>query len=363
MARTASWKNWLILLLVRLFSKPRLFIPCTASRILVVTTTALGDTLWATPGLRALRKSFGQAHIAVLTSNIGEQVLLHNPDLDELILLKQPFRLLWQLRKKKFDAALIFHASQRLVLPLCALASIPRIIGTKGVNKGLDTLLTDAIEPKTIHEIERRLEIVETLGAKRAGETLSFMLLDEEKVQIDFSGPLVAFHPGSKEPFRRWPPTHFAAVGSALQQRFGCKIYLTGTKEELPLLEKLQQLLPEAEIAANFPSIRSLAAFLNCMDLFVSNDTGPFHLACALNTPVVGIYASTDPRLCGPHHAPNATVLSRPLTCIPCLKRSCRDPFCFLQIGPQEIIERCLQILLSHNHSDLLHFRAKKRMQ
>src|SRR3990167_1907528 len=88
-------------------------------RILVIATTALGDTLWATPALESLRKSFPDASIAVLTSPIGEQVLRHNPWVNQTYVLRKPLWLLlslWRaLRKERFDTVLLLHASQRLI--------------------------------------------------------------------------------------------------------------------------------------------------------------------------------------------------------------------------------------------------------
>jgi len=349
MARN-SWKNQLLLSAVKLLAKPRSS-PPIPKRILVVSTTAMGDTLWATPSLAALRKSFPSAHIAVLTSPIGWGLLQHNPHINQCLLLKEPLLLhfaplLFQLKKERFDAALIFHASQRLVLPLCALSSIPRIVGTAKINKGLDPLLTDALESRYEHEIDRRFGLIERLGAQRGEAELSFYLQPQERLDLKSEKPLVAFHPGSKEAFRRWPPSHFAAVGKALEERFGCKIYLTGSPSERPILEEIQRALPSAQIEDRFSSVRHLAAFLERMDLLLSNDTGPFHLACALGRPVVGLYVSTNPHLCGPHHAKSASIVSRSPTCRPCLKRSCRVPFCFLQIGANEVIELCSKKLL-----------------
>ncbi len=344
-----SWKNRLILNGVKLLARPRPA-PRGPEKILLIATTALGDTLWATPALAALKKEFPAARLTVLTSPVGKDLLLHNPNIDKLIELREPlfFRflpLLSLLKNEGFDTALIFHASQRMVLPLCALSGIPRIIGTFGINKGLDALLTDAVLPEKEHEIERRFRLIERLGAKRGSPELAYYLQPEEKLSLPKEKPLVAFHAGSKEPFRRWPPSHFAAVGKELEKRFRCKIYLTGSPSERPILEEIRRHLPSASIEDHFPSVRNLAAFLNEMDLVLSNDTGPFHLACALKRPVIGIYVSTDPNLCGPYKAPTASILTRPRTCTPCLKRSCRDPFCFLQIGPEEAIELCSQKL------------------
>jgi ADP-heptose:LPS heptosyltransferase len=112
-------------------------------------------------------------------------------------------------------------------------------------------------------------------------------------------------------------------------------------------MEEVARQIPGAHLDEPNRSLRSFAALLNQIDLLICNDTGPFHLACALHRPVIGIYASTDPALCGPHQAPHARVIARRSTCTPCLKRKCRQPFCFLQIGTEEVLAAS-QTMLSH---------------
>ena len=357
-----SWKNSLLRRLVS-WRRPLLNSQGEIRRILVVSTTAIGDTLWATPALANLRIHFPKAMIAALTSPTGGQILKFNPHIDRIILLKEPvlpriFYLLKTLRGEKFDAALILHASQRLILPICSWSRIPRIIGTQGINKGLDDLLTDPIAPRFEHEIERRQKILGCLNIPSTVSTLSYYVQPSEqdaalqfiqgnsKQRADSAfKPRIAIHPGSKEPFRRWPASCFAAAASILEEKYGCEIFLTGSPSEKKLLQKIQRLVPRARIVSS-SSIRFLGAIMEQMDLVLSNDTGPFHLACALNRPTIGLYVSTDPRLCGPHLAPHALVISRQPTCEPCLRRRCRDSFCFLQISTEEVIDACAKFLL-----------------
>ncbi len=320
-----------------------------ASRILIVSTTALGDTLWATPAIANIRAAHPKAYIACLTSPIGLQVLKHNPHIDQLYLLKEPlfrhFLPLWKtLYKQQFDTILLFHASQRLTLPLCALLGATQIIGTAGINKGLDSLLTHPLPNHQQHEIVRRLKIAEEIDAPTKEETLSFYLQPHELLSPR-AGRWIALHPGSKDSFKRWPTQSFIQLGKRLKQTFSCEILITGTQEERPLMEEIQKAIPGAHIDEPNRSLRQFASLLNQMDLLISNDTGPFHLACALNRPVIGIYSSTDPTLCGPHKAPHATVIARRPSCDPCLKRKCRQPFCFLRISPEEVVEAACALL------------------
>ncbi|HSX13268.1 MAG TPA: glycosyltransferase family 9 protein [Chlamydiales bacterium] len=307
------------------------------NRILVVSTTALGDTLWATPTLESLRKSFPDAYIGVLTRRIGEEVLKTNPYIDQIFVLKKPLFSLWRsLYKRHFDTVLILHTSQRIALPLCALIGARRIIGTCGMNKGLDSLLTCAIKPAYEHEILRRLRMVEKIGGQIHTETLSFFP-ETDSFQLP-PGKWIALHPGSKDGFKRWPARHFVAVGKSLQN-VGYQILITGT--EKALMEEISREISGSRILPS-TGLHHFANQLKQVKFLICNDTGPVHLACALNLPVIAIYGPTDPHLCGPHHAKNATILNAPPTCTPCLKRQCRAPFCLLQISPTQVLEQVL---------------------
>lgn len=314
-------------------------------RILVVSTTALGDTLWATPALDSLRTSFPQAYIAVMTRPIGMEILKHNPSIDRLICFKNPLFLWKDLVSERFDTALIFHASQRLPLPLAKASGACRVVGTLGLNKNLDSLLTHPLPNEPQHEITRRLKMVEAIGGTVSSETLSFYLQEEEKKEFFLEkGSWVALHAGSKDSFKRWPLKYFAEVGKKLQET-GRKILLTGTLEEEALLKELCLQIPGSQIAPLHLPLRRFASLLNQLDLLISNDTGPVHLASALNKPVIAIYSSTLPSLCGPHKAEKTRVISRPPTCYPCLKRRCQLPFCFQQITPDEVIFHANKLL------------------
>jgi ADP-heptose:LPS heptosyltransferase len=220
-----------------------------------------------------------------------------------------------------------------------------QIVGTVGINKGFDSLLTHPLPSSRQHEIVRRLKMVEAIGGEIHSETLSFYLALSEKLPKR-DGLWVAIHPGSKDGFKRWPAENFAAVGRALREHLSCEILITGSRDEESVCREVAALIPGAKIAETNLSLRAFAALLDSMDLLLTNDTGPFHLASALGSPAIGIYAATDPALCGPHKAKNSIAIAAPKSCTPCIKRKCRSPFCLLQIGPCEVTEVAIQQLL-----------------
>lgn len=354
-------KNVLILCLIKLTKwwgmKPFKRVDPAAPRILIISTTGLGDTLWGTPAIQAIKETYPQAFVGVLTSPVGFAVLSGNPYIDCLMTIKHrclfqlPSRLK-RLKKLRFDTALVFHLSQRATLPLCYFAKPSQIIGTEGINKGLDALLTVKLPKKYQHEIQRRLDIAAQIGvtcqnphlaiypSKQDFAKATSILSSLSKKQL-----IIAIHPGSKDRFKQWPPSLFIALGKKLQKEFNAHILVTGNQEEHELTKQIAEQIPGSHNLAGALSIKQLAALFASLDIFVTNDTGPMHIAFAMRTKTVALFSATDPQLCGPFTKIPAEILYKPKTCFPCLGKSCLDAFCMLQHSPEEVM-RSISILL-----------------
>lgn len=353
-------KNTLITALTAPFRKPKT--DREANRILVVSTTGLGDTIWGTPALRAIKTHHPNAYLATFTSSIGAQVLKNNPYIDRIWTAHEPITLrlpslLANLRKEAFDAILIFHTSQRLILPLCTLLGASTIAGTSGINKGLDHLLTHPILPIYEHEIVRRLQVTKAIDtAPIENQTLDWFISDDERLKAlqihsayNFSNSVVALHPGSKDRFKQWPPGHFVKLGRLLRKA-NLDVMITGNLQEASLAQEIADQIPDAICVAGQHSLRIFAALLKYVDLFITNDTGPMHIAFAHDTPTLALFGPTDPNLCGPHHAKQCKILSCTPTCQPCLRKRCFDPFCMRQISPENVMGHVKQFYIEKNY-------------
>ncbi len=340
----ARWKNYFILGLVRFLQLFKRY--GSRSHFLIVSTTGLGDTLWATPAIRALREAHPKAYIGCLTSSLGAEVLRDSPYLNELFVFNKTSslaRLYLQLRKRKIGTALLFHTSQRAILPLCAVIGASERIGTAGLQKGLDTLLTQAIPWKQSHEIERRLDIVRAAGAAPQTYELDFFIDDVHRCAAKEwipEGWVIGLHPGAKDKFKQWPKEHFVKVAQKLQKELGCKIIVTGSPNERGLVEAICAEIEGAQ--AIIQPLKVMAAVLEKLTLFITNDTGPLHLALAMKTPVIALFTPTDPSICGPYYNASAKIISASPTCFPCRKKECRDPFCMRQIGTDAVVQAAL---------------------
>ncbi|MDN3508947.1 MAG: glycosyltransferase family 9 protein [Candidatus Neptunochlamydia sp.] len=337
-------KNALFKLLLALGPKKK-FEREDEPRILVVSTTGLGDSLWGTPAVKALRKKHPKAHIALLTSPIGNELFKNNPHLDEIFVVKDSalfssLKLLPILRKRAFDTAYIFHLSQRPILPIVSLAGPSKIIGTVGINKGLDHLLTIPMEQAHLHEIERRLKIAD---CQNDCPKMEIFLIEEENnasfEHLAESPLLVGIHPGAKDRFKQWKPKYFIEVGQKLVQEKGATVLITGDASEAELAEEIAKHIPRAISFAGKLSVRSLAALIEKLDFFITNDTGPMHLSFAMETLTFALFSPTDPSLCGPHKINHGFVIQKPRSCNPCIQKKCVSPFCMEQIAPSMVYQ------------------------
>ncbi len=329
-------KNRLLFFLAKLTKKHT---NAPKDHFLLVSTTGLGDSIWATPAIRALRAHYPKGYIAILTSQTGKEIFETNPHLDEIFLIEHLWKVLFQLRKRTIHTVIIFHTSQRIILPFCRYIKAHRVIGSPGMYKGLDHLLDHILPDTQSHEIIRRLHLVHAVGA-----------IPPEKPQLEIhitkkdSAPIshyplenaLCIHPGAQNKFKCWPLESFALVAKKMQANLRCSILLVGSPMEKNQLLTLKNLIGSGDCITDC-SIRSYAALLKKVRLFLTNDTGPMHLAAAVHTQTIALFGPTNPLRCGPLHAPHVHVLATQPTCTPCLRKKCNEPFCLMQISPDTV--------------------------
>lgn len=358
MGRVAGIKNSLIRCIIGLskrFNVPERNVKERPERFLIVSTTGIGDILWGTPAIRALKEAYPDSYIGLLTTATGCELLKGNPYIDRFFIFKRGLRvltllkLLKELRQERFGVAFIFHASDRIIWPLVFLTGTPQIIGIVGQSKGLDFILTKAIEQDNVHGVDMRLRLVGEAGASRKNESAPALYLSEaetidaskflETLGFDENFTIIGFHPGAQKPFKCWPAERFIETGRRLVKDIGCKVIITGDRNEKGLCEYIASQIPGAVSVAGKANLRETAAIIEKMHLFITNDTGPMHMAFALGTPTVAIFCPTNPGLCGPYNAKDVVIIKRPVTCNPCIGKECQRPVCMGQITVEEVVE------------------------
>jgi heptosyltransferase-2 len=340
------------------------------NRLLVVLPNWYGETLFATPFLRALRHKYPKAFIATLGWPQCREVLLHNPRINEFIAydehgahrsLLAKWRLVQRLGELCFDAAFILRRSLSRSL-LLALAGIPMRIGARNAKSGW--LLTHRVEPVrgVQHKAAAYFPLLEDMGSALAVGGCEYIVSDDERQAarelLNVRGllmngrALIVLHPAANWPHKRWPAGRFAALGDRLIESQHAQVVLTGGPDDVALAESVKHEMRNAPtILAGSTTLRGLGACLEYAHLIVSNDTGVLHIAAALRRPVVALYGPTSPMLTGPLGDSQRTVVVHHPDCcpqIPCYSpRQPQHPG-MNAISVDEVYEAAVRLLNTH---------------
>jgi ADP-heptose:LPS heptosyltransferase len=197
--------------------------------------------------------------------------------------------------------------------------------------------------------VVRNLALARSLDCPDCGTVLEFPLDENDRAEAaqliePFQQPgqlCIGLHVGARAPARRWPAERFAAVGDALADRFGALIILTGSRSELPLVEDVARMMTTPPLlAAGKTSLGGLAAVIERLDLFISNDTGPAHLAVATNTPSITIFGPADYLRWAPLDRERHRIIREPVPCSPCQHWMCPiDHRCLRSVQAEHVIE------------------------
>ncbi len=352
-----------------------------ARRVLLVRLDNLGDVLMCTPAMRLVRTALPQAHIALLTSPSGAALGPHLWVVDDVLShsaswVKHPpgsragmddQQALRALQAGLFDAAIIFTSATQSALPaamLCSMAGIPLRLAHCRENPY--DLLTDwvrdedRVEPDMRHEVMRQLALLAAVGfAGNEGTRLTIRIhaADRERVRVELQAcgwtapsPYVVVHPGATASSRRYPPERFGQALDAIVAA-GWTCIFCGTAGDRPLIDAARRAMtqPSLDLSGRL-DVGMLAALLEKASLLVANNSGPAHLAAAVGTPVVCLYALTNPQ-----HTPwgvPARVLSHEVPCRDCLRSICPQGHhqCLLGVKPQQVTDAALELLADGAH-------------
>lgn len=344
-----------------------------AQRILCIRLDYLGDVLMSTPAIRALKQSAPGRHVTLLTSGSGAAVARYLPEVDDCIAYAAPWMksseahdpatdlaMVSRLAAGRYDAAVIFTVYSQNPLPaamLCTLAGIPlRLAHCRENPYRLLTHWVPEPEPreKLRHEVRRQLDLVASIGARADNERLAFRIPDDDRthvrgllasLDINPTRPWIALHPGATAASRRYPPGHWGAVARQLAATTACPLVFTGSAEEAGLVNEIRHGVPNSHSLAGRLDLGQLGALISEAAILVSNNTGPVHLAAAVGTPVVDLYALTNPQ-----HAPwqvASRVLFRDVPCRYCYKSVCPQGHhaCLAGVPPERVVEAAGELL------------------
>ena len=361
-----------LFLLVRALSSPlqrRPQLPADPCRILLLKPCCLGDVLLTTPVLAALRARFPHSTVHYAVSQYAAPAIEGNPLLDALIdggpaagrdraaLLK----LWWRMRSGRYDVCVVLDRSP-------VFATLPWLAGIAvraGIDSGGRGFALNMRVPwdESLHEADLYLSVVSALGCATAGHHLHFepgassiQVIDEIWHARDLADPVVVIapgggtNPGMDLPEKRWLADRFAALADRLHAELGATIVLLGGLADRELCRQVQLAMqaPAVDLSGSAP-LAERGALLQRSRLYVGNDSGPTHLAVAVDCPVVALFGPTSPELYGPYNA-RARVVRRELPCSPCFVHGHFPPcpnnhLCMRDLSVDTVYRTCLRLL------------------
>jgi heptosyltransferase I len=362
--------------------------------ILLIKLSAVGDVVHTVPVLNKLRRRYPAAQLDWLVTPAIAELLGHHPAIDRIIEFKRdarsaPWRLAplvdygrlaASLRRNRYDLVVDMHGQLRTALLTLATGAAVRIgfdrpraevwnastrqfpeqarkHAWQGAREGSWLAYTHHIPVPTLelHAVDRYLNIGPLLGLDAGEADFSFAIPQEADARIDAlldyyeiaKSKLLVMGPGTIWETKQWRSDAFAEVARHFLQA-GFAVILIGSEREAPVCAQVAALAPGVVNLAGETTLSELAALVRRATICLTNDSGPMHLAVALERPVVSVFGPTDPIWIGPYRR-EAAVLQAPLPCSPCylrqLSRCMHGHACMQEISAAAVIERIDGIL------------------
>ena len=320
--------------------------------------------------LRELRRLFPDHHIALLVKPWVAGLFQDQQLVDETMVLQDGCSRLRRIldsraRIRRFNTAVLFQNAFESAL-IAWLAGIPQRVGYNTDGRGV--LLTSEAIPRIKeqdrHQIYHYLDLLYQTGLSshdylsdtdfqpdihlRAPEKAIHQA--EQLLQqagVDAERPLVAINPGAHfGPAKRWFSDRYAELADRLVNENKAEVLIIGSPMEVPIAEQIQNhMIHTPKVLTGGTDLQTLMGLLNRCDLFVTNDSGPMHLAAALDVPQIALFGSTDDSATGPFSS-KARVFHKHVECSPCLLRECPiDSRCFSGIEVDEVVEAARAVL------------------
>jgi len=332
-------------------------------RLLVRGPNWIGDAVMCEPALREVRALFAKAEITLLVKPAIAELLTHHPAIDQVLVyedrrhhagLAGKWALAEELRRRRFDLAILFQNAFEAAL-ISLMAGIARRYGY--ATDGRSWLLTDPMQrgDRTLlkHHVQYYWDLLRPLGASGMGGAPKLFLSEQEERDVAATlaergvgagALLIGLNPGSTYGgAKRWLPERFADTVERVagdQRRHGRSVHvvIVGAKGEEVLGRTIaERLSVPAIVLSGRTTVRELMAVTKRCDLFLTNDTGPMHIAAAFGVPVVAVFGPTDHRTTSPVGERHA-IVRQPVDCAPCLLRECPiDHRCMTRVTVDEV--------------------------
>ncbi len=337
-------------------------------KILIRGVNWIGDAVMTMPAIRALRKACPESKISLLVRPSVAPLFEKDPNIDEIILYEDRFKtvagrfkLSMILKKKRFSKVFLFQNAFEAAL-MTLLAGIPERIGYDRDRRRF--LLTKPIpfngDDRKAHHIDYYLNLLKAtdINAEYSNPWI-YLSIDERLAARDklssLKRPILGINPGATYgSSKRWFPERFAEVAYWFTMETGGSIIILGSKNETDIANEIEYLMKRRTTSflnlAGKTTVRELICLISECDIFVTNDSGPMHIAYAAGTPIVAVFGSTSPELTG-YQTAGSIVLKAGSTCSPCFERTCtnknNDMRCMYAIESEDVYFAVKKLLQS----------------
>lgn len=351
-----SLRQFLIYLFVYPFHKKKAISQIKdIKRILVIRIDRIGDLVASLPILKVLKEIFPLATVSILVRRGNESLLNGFPYVDEVILYRGFIKTVRYLRQKGFDLSIDLLMDYPIKPALLAYFSKAKFVAGFDINlKGfLFNIKCKAPEEKkrVSQHILDLAKVIAKLSSwqgiawdsfypeipisEQSKNYLRFFLKEKGFQEKDF---LVGIHPGGYYPSQRWPVERFSELTNEIIQRYRVKVVVIGSQDEEALVEQMIGFMKEEVVKVVGLALDKLASLISLMDLFIGNNSGPLHIACAVGTPTISTMGPTDPVLWWPSGTKHI-VIRKELNCSPCNKAKCKKHYCMDRISIEEMLQ------------------------
>lgn len=328
----------------------------------------IGDAVMTTPAISAIREHFPHAEITILANVMVSKLFLHHPGIDSIITFDRQgkhhgvagrLRLAAELRKHAFDLAIILPNSfDSALVPW--LARIPARIGkcSDGRTLLLSGRYNAAKRVPRCHEVEYYLDLMQYFGITGSQTPLHLFVTKEEESSasalleghgIKPNDFILGINPGaSYGSAKRWYPDRFAQVALRLADYWAAKVVIFGGPGETAIAADIDHRLEGTALnLAGKTSVRELMALIKRCNFFITNDSGPMHIAAAFGVPLVAIFGSTDSSGTSPYSG-NSVVVRKNIDCAPCKLRECpTDHRCMTEVTVDDVVRESIGLMAS----------------
>ncbi|MFQ5431058.1 MAG: putative lipopolysaccharide heptosyltransferase III [Nitrospinota bacterium] len=316
-------------------------------KILVLRYRSIGDIILSFPTIETLKETYPKARIDMLIDERLADICYAHPHVNYLLLHKstrgksgnlslvmQSLKFIYKIRKQKYDMVVDLHSGPRSSI-LTLLSGARYRIGSlmRKRHKLFYNLYAEPGGDRKMHTVNVMLKAISPLKPKRLAKKSLFLRYSDEdslyvknfleKYDVTEKETVVMVHPGARVDIKRLPAQRMGEIVNWMTSELGVKVIYAGKDSDLPAIADIVSYSGKPGLMATNLTLGRLAALINSCNVFIGNDSGPMHMAAALDVPIVAFFGPSDPAVWSPWGARGKIVRCTPMDCMPCDQKGC----------------------------------------